>query len=146
MYSICTGTAVVPHLYRICTAVLHLYCCTAAVPQDELDSREVVAQYVCKAPHCNKEFTSFDMPDLVTFDGSLKCTMCGGNVEQVGACRASACVVECGWDVVRIVRANGAYGDARIWLFEGAEPVSCRLVCVCVCVRNVPSFAASAFF
>lgn len=44
----------------------------------------MLAKYVCKAPHCIKEFDSYDMPDLIQFDGTLKCSVCGGVVEQVG--------------------------------------------------------------
>jgi len=51
--------------------------------KDEVDAREVLAKYMCKAPQCGREYTSFDMPDLITPDGTLCCTMCTGVVEQV---------------------------------------------------------------
>eukprot|EP00983_Pelagomonas_calceolata_P111903 1159831-Pelagomonas_calceolata.AAC.6 len=52
---------------------------------DELEAREEVGRYVCKAAHCNKQYDSFDIPDILQFDGSLQCVMCGGVVEQVFA-------------------------------------------------------------
>jgi transcription initiation factor IIE alpha subunit len=52
--------------------------------KDEVDAREVLAKYMCKAPQCGREYTSFDMPDLIQMDGAMQCTMCQGVVEQVG--------------------------------------------------------------
>ncbi|KAF5839126.1 hypothetical protein DUNSADRAFT_1524 [Dunaliella salina] len=53
--------------------------------KDELEAKEEVGRYVCKAGHCNKQYDSFDIPDILQFDGSLQCVMCGGVVEQVFA-------------------------------------------------------------
>jgi hypothetical protein len=60
---------------------LHISC----PQQDELDAKEEVGRYVCKAPHCIKQYDAFDIPDILQFDGSLQCAMCGGVVEQVFA-------------------------------------------------------------
>jgi hypothetical protein len=40
---------------------------------------------VCKSAHCVKHYDAFDIPDILQFDGSLQCVMCGGVVEQVFA-------------------------------------------------------------
>ena len=73
----CLGIFMALSILIMCLLVCALW------TQNELEARDEVGRYMCKAAHCLKGYTAFDIPSILQPDGGLMCEMCGGHVEQV---------------------------------------------------------------